>query len=70
MPTLKLTDQDWYTHQAARVLDALHAHLPHAGITLTRAKAYLTSAGFDFTDEEWQEIATRLITAGNIEIIP
>ena len=68
MATVTLTDEEWYTVQSERVLDALRAWLPREGATVATVKAKLRANGFAFTDAEFAEIGNRLVAAGHVEI--
>ena len=70
MAVIKLTDDTWYDHQAGRVLLCLKAWLPREGGRVADVKPKLSHSGFDLSDEEWLEIATRLTAQGLIEILP
>jgi hypothetical protein len=69
MAIVRLSEEEWYSRQSAKVLEALAATLPHAGRTVAEVKEYLKNSGFDsYTDAEWQEIARRLVAGGKIVI--
>ena len=68
MPTVKFTDEEWYTVETQRVLDTLWAWLPHEGMTVAGVKARLLASGFGHSDAEFTEIARRLVAGGKITL--
>ena len=68
MAVIKLTDEEWYTTEAQRVLEALRSWLPRQGMSVAEVKSRLRASGFGHTDEEFQEIAQRLVADGRITI--
>lgn len=70
MPIIKLTDDEWYKHEAERVLECLKAWLPREGAPVAEIKAKLAASGFGQSNEEWTEIGQRLVAQGVIQIGP
>jgi len=66
MAIVKLTDEEWYTIETARVLECLKAWLPPEGMAVAEVKARLLASGFGHTDAEFTEIARRLVAGGKI----